>query len=187
MSSESREVACGPGPTWLRRTLVVVAVLYYIALFKSPPDGRWTRPVAFFTQATCLFPRAAHYKIGYRLATWSCTERKWLPADVRAYFPIRAEDKESRFHRLAHFYKYNRTVLRALDAFVSAHHDASDDGVSGPIGGVRLVQTLAPIPPPGSSVERFVFEPLAPIPKDGIRDLYYTPSSQRRARCEALP
>lgn len=184
MSSEPHEVARGPGPVWLRRMLVVLAVLYYIALVKRVPDGRWTRPIGFFTSATGLFTSSAVYKISYRLAAWSCSERKWLPLDVRAYFPIRAEDKESRFHRLSHFYKYNKTVLHALDDFVSKRHKSVDDGVTGSIGGVRLFQTLSPIPLPGSRVERFVFEPLAPIPTDGIRDLYYTPGSERKARCE---
>jgi hypothetical protein len=185
MSPAGPAVARGPGPTWFRAILVAVVLLYFILLFKKTPDHRWIRPVGFFTQATCLFPSAAVYAIEYRLAAWSCVARKWVPADRRAYFPMRAEDKESRFHRLAHFYKYNRTVMRALDDFVSTRHADVDDGVEGPIGGVRLFQILRPIPPPGSSVDRFVFEPLAPIPSDGIRDLYYTPGSERKKRCEA--
>jgi hypothetical protein len=185
MSGPSRPVARGPGPPSFRILLVVLALSYYLALVKRIPDGRWTRPIGFFTQATCLFPGAAENKIGYRLAAWSCTDRAWQPADVRVYFPMHAENKESRFHRLAHFYKRNRTVLRALDEFITERHDHVDDGVDGPIGGIMLVQTRDPIPPPGSEVERFEFEPFAPISGDGIQELYYTPKSARRARCEA--
>lgn len=177
-------IARGIGPRRFRIALAVLAALYYTTLFKALPDTRWTRPLAFFTNTSCLFPSSAVYRNEYRLAGWSCAEGKWLPLDVRVYFPLRAEDKESRFHRLAYFYKQNHTVMSALDAFISAHHAEHDDGIAGPIGGVRLFQTSTPIPPPGSPVERVTFEPLAPIPKTGIRDHYYTPGPQRRARCE---
>lgn len=176
-------VVRGPGQPWFRITLVCVALAYYLMIVKALPDAGWSRPLNYFTRAACLFPSAAVYATDYRLAAWSCPEGKWLPLDVRPYFPMRAEDKESRFYRLAHFYKRNRTVLTALDQFISSRHPAIDDGVPGPIGGVRLFQILKPIPPPGSDVARFVFEPLAPIPTD-VRDLFYTPGSERKRRCE---
>jgi hypothetical protein len=178
-------VAYGPGPRWFRRALVGVALLYFAALVKRLPDHRLVRPFAFFTRATCLFPDAATSKIEYRLAAWSCEARRWRPLDIRPYFPIRAEDKESRFHRVAHFYKRNRTVMQALDAYVTDRHAGVDDGISGPIGGIRLYQIVEPIPPVGSRVARWRFEPLAAMPAEHVRDLFYTPGPERKLRCEA--
>jgi hypothetical protein len=164
--------------------LCLLAGLYLFALVKPFPTTSATRSVTFFTQAACLFPQAAVYTNQYGLAVWSCDERTWLPVDRRAYFSIRSEDKESRFHRLAHFYKRNQTVMHALDEFVSERHASVNDGVVGSIGGVRVFQTSRPIPPPGSPVERFTFDALAPIPADR-RDHYYTPGPERKRRCEA--
>jgi hypothetical protein len=178
-------VAHGPGPSWFRYVLLGIALCYFAVLVKRLPDHRLLRPVAFFTQATGLFTGAATYNIDYRLEAWSCDAKRWQPIDVRPYFPIRAEDKESRFHRLAHFYKRNRTVLQALDRFVSERHPHVDDGVAGPIGGIRLYQLLEPMPPVGSPVARWRFEPLAPRPDEHVRDLFYTRASERKQRCEA--
>jgi len=72
-----------------------------------PPDNEYIRPVAFFTECTCLFPRAAVYTIEYRLDAWACG-RRWEPIDPRPYFPIQTDDKESRLQRLGYFYEHNR-------------------------------------------------------------------------------
>jgi hypothetical protein len=178
-------IARGLGPRWFRVLLVAIACVYFVLLCKRLPDRRWARPISHFVRATCLFPGASRASIGYHLAAWSCERVRWQPIDVRAYFPMRAEDKESRFYRLAHFYKRNRPVMEALDAHIIARHPATDDGVDGAIGGIRLYQTRKPIPPPGSKVERFVFDPLPAIPRDGIQDHFYTPGPERKRRCEA--
>lgn len=178
-------VARGFGSPWFRVVLVVLALGYFAALVKRLPDARWIRPVAFFTQATCLFPHASSFRTEYRLSAWSCTEQQWLPVDVRAYFPMHAGNKESRFYRAAHFYKRNRTVMNALEDYVVSRHPSMDDGVTGPIGGIRLSQISLPLPPPSSPVARYAFDPLAPLPTDHVTHRYYTPSSRRKARCEA--
>jgi hypothetical protein len=179
-------IAAGLGPRWFRGVLIAVAGAYFVLLSKRLPDQKWARPISHFVRATCLFPGAVRATNSYQLAAWSCGRVRWEPLDVRAYFPMSAEDKESRFYRLAHFYKRNRRVMEALDAHIAARHPDTTDGLDGAIGGIRLYQKRKPIPPPGSKVERFVFDPLPPIPREGIQDHFYTPGPERKRRCEAL-
>jgi hypothetical protein len=177
------DVARGPGPRWFRLGLAGLACVYYAALIKHPPDLRWLRPVAYFTEATSLFPRASSFAIEYRLEVWPCG-RRWEPIDPRPYFPIRPDDKESRFQRLGYFYERNQTAMQALDAYVSQRHAAgADDGVAGRIGGIRLVKVVRPFPPPGAPVGRYHHDPFAPIPPEQRRDVYTTPGPERRRRC----
>ena len=172
----------GRGPRWVRVGLAGLATLYYLALIHSP-DAPSLHPVTFFTEATCLFPSASSFAIEYRLEAWPCSGR-WEPIDPRPYFPIRPDDKESRFQRLGHFYEHSRIVLQALDAYVSAHHAAgADDGVPGRIGGIRLFKVVRPFPDAGQPVERYRFDPFAPVPPAQRRDIYYTPGSERKRRC----
>jgi hypothetical protein len=177
-------IARGPGPRWLRLGLVVPALIYYSALLcHHPPQTRWLRPPSFFTQATCLFPRSDAFAIEYRLEVWSCS-KQWQEIDFRPYFPIQPDDKESRFQRLGYFYDRNRAAMQALDSYISSRHaEGVDDGVAGPIGGIRLVKIVRPFPAPGQSVERYHFDPREPIAPGERRDMYYTPESQRRKRC----
>ena len=176
-------VVQGPGPPWLRRALAVVATIYFVALVKHPPHVGPLHAIGFFTESTCLFPYAADYAIEYRLDAWSCPRVRWEPLDPRGYFPIEANDKESRFQRLGYFYQQSRPTMAALDAWISARHDTTDDGLAGPIGGIRLYKWTRPIPAPGDPVDRYTYAPLAAVPADQRRDLYYTKGSERRTRC----
>lgn len=179
------EVAAGPGPRWLRRALVVLACVYFAALLRHPPDRAWLRPAAFFTEATCLFPRKNYFAIEYRLEVWACG-RRWESIDPTPYFPIQTDDKESRLQRLAYFYEHNREAMQSLDAYIAAGHAAgAPDGVAGPIGGIRLVKVVRKFPPAGEAVDRYRFAPQAPIPEAERRDLYTTPSAERQRRCPA--
>jgi hypothetical protein len=189
-------VATGPGPTWFRIVLVVVAFAYYIALLKHPADhvtvkgeprlGWLLRPASFFAQSTALFPSADKVLTEFRLEGWVCATHKWQPLDPRPYFPIEADDKESRLQRLGYFYGSNRTVMEALDDYIVSHHAAGseDDGITGPIGGIRLSRLGRPLPEPGDDVPRYHYEPLSPIPPDENRKGFYTRESTRKARCE---
>lgn len=178
-------VATGPGPGWLRLGLAGLAVVYFGALIHHPADTAWLRPAAFFTQATSLFPSAAVYAIEYRLEVWACG-RGWEPIDPRPYFPIRPDDKESRLQRLGFFYERNRPAMQLLDGYISTHHAAgTDDGVAGPIGGIQLVKVVRPLPEVGDPVERYHFDPFAPVQPTQRRDVYYTPNSERKRRCQA--
>lgn len=177
-------IAVGPGPRWFRRALIGVACVYFAALIHHPPDTAWLRPVAFFTESTCLFPRASSFAIEYRLEAWACTQR-WVALDPRPYFPIQPDDKESRLQRLGYFFDHTREVMRALEAYITEGHTTGVfDGVSGAIGGIRLVKVVRPFPAAGEPVDRYHYEPLAPIPAEQRRDMYYTPAGERKRRCE---
>jgi hypothetical protein len=182
-SDDPARVAVGPGPRWVRRALAGLAVLYYAALIHHPPDHAWLRPAAFFTEATCLFPRASAFAIEYRLEVWPCG-RRWEPIDPRPYFPIQPDDKESRLQRLGYFYERNRPAMQALDAYIATRHAAgADDGVTGMIGGIRLFKIVRPFPSAGEPVDRYRFEPRAPVPAEQRREVYYTPGPERKRRC----
>ena len=175
-------VARGPGPRWLRLGLAMVAVLYYLALVKRPPPVSGLRALTFFTQATCLFPAASTYAIEFRLEGWSCDDAAWRPLDPAPYFPIEHDSKESRFQRIGYFYQRNRPVMRALDAWLVARV-AATTGAGDRLGGIRVVKVLHPLPAPGAPVARYAYDPLGPINPEARRDMYWTRSSERRARC----
>ena len=183
MPSTEPTIAVGPGPRWFRLALAGVATLYLAALIKHPPDNDYVRPVGFFTEATCLFPRASSYAIEYRLEVWTCGGHG-EPIDPTPYFPIQPDDKESRLQRVGYFYERNRATMQALDAYISERHAAgADDGVTGAIGGIRLFKIVHKFPDAGEPVERYHFDPFAPVPKDERRDVYYTPGPERKKRC----
>lgn len=177
-------VARGMGPAPVRLVFAGLACLYFVLLIKHPDPKGWVAPIAYFTECTGLFTRADGAASEYRVDAWSCARHDWEPMDPRPYFPMRADDKEARFQRLAYFYKRERKVLNALDDYFVAHHAEMDDGVDGPIGGIRLVQLERAIPEPGSEVDRYAYEPRSPVPADVKRfDLYYTTSKRRHAAC----
>jgi len=183
-SLEQPAVAVGPGPRWFRLGLAGLAAVYYAALTHHPPDVSWLRPAVFFTEATSLFPRASSFALEYRLEVWPCG-RRWEPIDPSPYFPIEPDDKESRLQRLGYFYERNHTVMRALDAYVSARHAAGvDDGAPGRIGGIRLFKVVRPFPEAGEPVERYHFHPTGPVPPEQRRDIYYAPGPERKRRCQ---
>lgn len=134
-----------------------------------------------------MFPRANVVLGDYRLDAWSCADRRWQPIDPRAYFPIEANDKESRFQRFGYFYQRNKPSLDALDAWIEARHPAVDDGLAGSIGGIRLTRCTRPIPEVGSPIEPYVYRPLDKTPAGQRNDLYNTAAAVRRARCAGAP
>jgi hypothetical protein len=187
---EPPPIARGPGPRWFRWGLVALAVVYYGALLHHPPPVKWLRPAVFFTEATSLFPHSNSVVLEYRIEAWVCGQ-DWKPIDPRPYFPIEPDDKESRFQRLGYFYfnskslsQRERAVGKALDEYVSRRHAAgADDGVTGPIGGIRVMKSVRPFPSPGEPVERYHYDPFATVPADQIREKYATPAVERKQRC----
>jgi hypothetical protein len=75
--------------------------------------------------------------------------------------------------------------MQALENYIVTHHAAGvDDGVAGPIGGIRLLKVVRPFPAAGEPVERYRFDPRAPPPDAQRRELYYTSGTERKRRCE---
>jgi hypothetical protein len=161
----------------------VFGVVYLIALVKHPPPSHGLRAISFFTESTKLFPSADLFALDFRLDGYSCWGRRWEPIDPRAYFPIQADDKESRFQRFSYFYQGNRESMHALEAYIEGLHPTRLDGLFGPIGGIRLSKWTHPIPPPGAEVARYVYRPLEIPPRTERKDLYYTRESEIRKRC----
>jgi hypothetical protein len=166
-----------------------LAGIYYLCLLEHPSE-RW-QPLAYFSECTRLFPEADHVALEFRLEAWSCGSHAWVALDPRPYFPIEADDKESRFQRFGYFYAdrgsadERRLVLHALDDFVFGRHAELDDGVAGSIGGIRMYKWRRPLPAPGDAVERYHFQPFAPVPSEQRTNLYNTRASVRKQRCGA--
>jgi hypothetical protein len=176
----SSTVARGVGPPAVRYVLVGIAALYFTGLMKRVPQLGGLHAVAFFTEATCLFPEAATYVIEFRLETWSCRDAAWQASDPRPLFPIEADSKESRFQRLGHFYQRHKQVMSSLDEWIVERLGSRGERV----GGIRVVKVLRPIPAPGAPIPRHEHRPLDPIPVDQRRDMYVTPAIDRRNRCD---
>jgi hypothetical protein len=180
------EIARGPGPRWLRIVLVALAVVYCGALVWHPAQRPGLRMFTFFSEATKLFTGTINKTVEYRLEGWSCDASDWQLLDPRAYFPLEADDKESRFQRLAYFYAekpLSTYVMNALDRFVREHHanDGLDDGVQGPIGGIRVSVVRRVVPVPGTGIERYVYRPLDPAP-DAEHGVLFTTDDDRLAK-----
>lgn len=174
------------------RVLVAVASAYLACIALDGSGCSWPskvlpRPLAFFTQVSVLFPRAAHATIDYRAEAWVCSQKDWVELDTRPYFPIDPDDKENRFNRAMHFFRENRKTMHALDRYLVRRHDERPgaDGIDAGerIGGVRLLSLRIPIPPVGSKFERYRREPLAHYPESERKYFYHTPESIRARRC----
>ena len=187
----------GIGPRGFRLALVAGAIVYYLGLLHHGWVGCVSKPAEFFVDSTKLFPDANRVAMEFRLEGWSCTDRSWHLIDPRPYFPMRSDDKESRFQRLAYFYGVRaskppkgtpkekvpeRIAMYALDDYIMARHKDVDDGLAGDLGGIQVYVIKKPIPEPGATVERYEYQPF--VVTDGKReDLFYTPESKRKARC----
>lgn len=186
-----------PGPRWLRRVITAAGVLYLSAIVlgsagSALPRRVLPRPVLFCSQVACLFPHAARVSIDYRVLAYSCEARRWQELDHRPYFPIRHDDKESRFHRVAHFYRRNRKTMQALEAYlVSRHNERASannpsDGAAGRIGGIALFSLRVPFPRRGGRVDRYRRTAFRDHPRERRKRWYITPSSRRHELCEGV-
>jgi hypothetical protein len=141
----------------------------------------------FFMQVAALFPRAAHYSIDYRAEAYVCDKGEWRELDVRPYFPIDVNDKESRFQRVMFFYRRQKTVMSALDHFLVDVHNTKpgSDGIGSDekIGGVRLLSIRGPIPEIGAPLVRVHWVPLSEIPEKERKPWYQTKSARITERC----
>lgn len=181
-------------PRWLYRGLGALAGVYLVSIFLGSsgsrlPDELLPRPLRYFTQIACLFPRARPMGIEYRVQAYSCRSGQFRELDYRPYFPIRADDKESRFERAGFFHRRDRKVMEALDDYLVGRHNAgakagtARDGIEGAIGGILFMSLRLPLPEPGSRIERYRRRPLEDYPHDQRKYWYKTPQSRLRERC----
>src|SRR5207248_1163054 len=84
-----------------------------------------------------------------------------------------------------------QATMFALDDYLYGRHDGERDGVAGPIGGFRLWTIRSEYGDPGDPVERYAYDPLAPVPSERGRVEYNTPRGKRKdgkpgmtARCK---
>jgi hypothetical protein len=178
-------VASGPGPRWLRRALVAAAVIYLAGLWLEAYGAGMQRvlprPVLYFMQVARLFPNAVPMTTEYRVEAWSCEDRAWHELDERPYFPLHANDKESRFQRAMFFYHHAAPVMKALDAYLV--DAANADAGRPPIGGVQLLSLRIPVPMPGQPFPRYQRKALDEYPPDYRKYWYRTPNAARTERC----
>jgi hypothetical protein len=178
-------------PPWLARAGAVLAVGYLLAVWLDAvgtgiPAHLLPRPVLLFTQVAELFPSAARSSIEWRVRGFRCDLGRFEEIDVRPFFPIRRDDKESRFDRAMFFYHRERRVLEALDDYITASQNRSHPDRR--IGGVMLMSLRVPIPPLGQPGPRRQWTPATDFPSTVERRYWYTtPVDARPRRCEAAP
>jgi hypothetical protein len=184
---DGRVVAEPWTPPRLRRVLTVVAGIYALFVWMDAaglnlPDRILPLPLRFFMQEAALFPDAARDAIEYRAEGYLCDARRFEEVDVRPYFPIQRDDKESRFYRAMFFHRRQKKVLEALDQFIVNEHNRAHPEAR--IGGVMLLSLRIPIPPPGTPEPRYQRLPLADYPQEVERKYWYTtPPGERTQRC----
>ena len=90
-------------PRWLRRVSVALAVAFLSLLWLDAVGAGTSRALPLslrpFVQVAQLFPNAAENVIEWRILGFRCATGKFEELDVRPFFPIHADDKESRFER----------------------------------------------------------------------------------------
>lgn len=166
--------------------IVAVACAYLATVWldgvgSNLPSRVAPRPWLYFAQVAALFKNAGVMVIDYRAEVWRCEDGRWAEVDVRPWFRIDADTKESRFHRALQFYRRERKVMRELEAYVTARYEASPGAA--PIGGVRFSSLRIPYPALGARVEPASRRPMAEYPEEMRKRWYYTPTSRRRERC----
>lgn len=167
--------------TWVRRGLIALGCAYFVTLWldgvgSNVPAKFLPRAWLYFCQVSALFPHSSPVVIDYRAEVWSCTDHRWREVDTRPWFPIDADNKENRFQRAMQFYRQERPVMQALEAFIL--------GKAGPgNGGVRFSSLRIPYPKPGEHVEALQRKPMSDYAKDQKKAWYWTPNARRAAQC----
>jgi hypothetical protein len=187
--SSHTPIARGWAPRWARWTAGALAVAYLVVLALANTGLRLAQqlpPVPrYFTQVACLFPQAGIAAIEYRAEGWSCAERTWVEIDHRSDFPLHAENKESRFHRVGQFYRRNLQVMEALDAYLVERHNSRHR--ESPIGGIQFLSLRIPLPPVGGEAPRYGWRSLSDYPPEIRKEWYRTVKARRDERCAGAP
>ena len=176
----------------LRRGLTLLAALYLVAVGLDATGTGSPGPIAaaagplLHSGGGSLSARRAREEVEWRVEGWLCDERRFAEIDVRPYFPIRRDDKESRFYRAMFFHHRQRTVLKELDAFITRAQNGAHPEQR--IGGVILLSLDVPIPPLGSHEPRYRWKPIAEFPHSVERRYWYVTSADDRSqRCAETP
>jgi hypothetical protein len=188
---QARDIAQAWSSPLVTRVFTIVAALYFACIWLDAVHSVVPRRllpgfITYFTEAAALFPNAALATIDYRVEGWECGSRRWREIDPRIDFPIDADNKENRFYRALHFFRQNRTVMQALDAYLMDRHNArarAGREAVGIIGGIRTLSLRLPIPAPGEKVAGFSREPLASFPERERHNWYWTRQSRRAENC----
>jgi hypothetical protein len=194
-SSASPSPSLPPGAiarSWKRVLLLAIAIAYLCTVWldgigSTLPSRTLPRPWVYFAQVAALFKNAGVMSIDYRAEGWSCSEKKWIEIDVRPFFRVDADTKESRFHRALQFYRHERKVMRALDEYVTKSVNAKGDTR---FGGVRFLSLRVPFPKPGERIAPYERKPLSSYPDEQRHAWYWSPKSMRIERCgsaDAVP
>jgi hypothetical protein len=167
-----------PGPPALRRALTVLGGLYVFFVFHQAIFN--PSPALYFCQIAKLFPGATKYVFEHRAQGYKCNGDP-VEIDVRPFFPIHADDKESRFDRAIHFYSTDRPTMQALEAYVMREYNRSEPDK---IAGIALTRIQTPIPAPGSEFPRYERKPLSEYPEKERQVFYHTPKRVVDERCK---
>jgi hypothetical protein len=170
-------------PRWLGRVSVGLAAVFLSLVWLDAAGAGTSRalppPVRQFVQVAQLFPLAADNVIEWRAEGYRCATGKFEELDVRPFFPIHADDKESSFDRALFFYLKTPRVLGALDEYLARRQNETGP----PIGGVMIMSLRLPLPPLGEAGERYQRQPLDSYPREWRRYWYTTPTAARESRC----
>jgi hypothetical protein len=174
-------------PRWLLRVAAFLGAAYLAAIWLDAagsrlPDHLLARPLLFFVQVAELFPHAAQEAIEWRARGWRCDLGRFEEVDVRPFFPIRRDDKESRFYRAMFFHFRQHQVMEVMDDYITRQQNRLHPEAR--IGGVMLLSLRIPIPPVGHPEARYQRRPLDDYPPSVTRKYWYvTPAKTREARC----
>ena len=178
---------------WLRRFAAGIGCAYLLAVWLDAAGSTWPSrilplPLRFFVQVAELFPHGSDDAVEWRAKAWSCATGRFAEIDIRPFFPIHRDDKESRFYRAMFFHHRQQRVMQALEEFIMREQNRlhPDDR----IGGVMLLSVLVPIPPPGAPGQPYQWRPMDDYPSSVTRHYWYVAAPdlcRRRCSDEPLP
>jgi hypothetical protein len=175
------------GRVWQLLAAVYLVCIWVDGIGCSAPYKILPGTLSYFVGIAQLFPKAAAATIEYRVEGWVCKDKRWEELDYRPYFPLHADDKENRFHRIMYFYRKDKDTMEFLDDYFVAQHNAGrhTDGITSghAIGGVRLVSPRIPLPKPGDELSRFRHRALFEYPKSYRHTVFHTEKTDLDQRC----
>lgn len=158
-------------------SIIYLGSIWLVGAGHKLPSQTLPAPVLYLTQVSCLFPRAAVMTIEYRAEGQRCDGTAWEEIDTRPHFPIRADDKENRYHRALFFHRRRANVMTELDDYMWSRLP------HGEYGRLRFLSLRIPFPETRHEVTRFERKPLEEYPEEQRKHWWTTPTETARARC----